>query len=287
LEENILTRLEKEITGFTKSQRQVAHYILCEPMQVAFSTIDKIAHATNVSTTTVLRLTVAMGYAGFTDFQHDLQQHLRTASAPLDKLAINSAEYTMAGDDDDIAVLTGLLIENIRETYNHISKETVHKAAEAIIGARHVYVCGSRSSQVFASYLAFNLDRMFAKADLIDPHPNRLSEIMPRIGKGDVVIVCTLSRYIRSALKVAEYAKRNQATVITVSDSYDSPIAENADCQMIVFCKTNDFHNSFLSPLYLADILIDICSKQAKDEVARNLKRSEGYINDMNVMLRK
>lgn len=283
---NIIADLRSSLGSMTKLQRKVADYILNDPLEAAFSTIDKIAHLTGVSTATVVRLTSTLGYEGFAAFQEDLRSYMRAQSAPLDKLAINSAETDFVTTGNSHCMnLTSALVANLHRTCANVTDDLITSIASAIIGARHIYVAGYRSSRSFAAYLSYNLDRMFANTDMLSDAAVHLPENMRRLGKGDVVIVSSLARYFYLSTEVAKYAHQNGCTVIVVTDSHSSPMSQYADIQLVGHCSTKDFHNSQLTMIYLADLIIDMCSRMATSVVKENLKNSERYIKELGFMV--
>lgn len=286
----IIGRLEQEMPAFGKAQRKVADFIIREPVQSAFYTIDKIAHASNVSTATVVRLAQAMGYSNFSVFQKDLQEYIRTKSAPLEKLAIVDLETDLNGDPaeadkEPFLEFTSIIFENLRKTMGGLTPAVMEKVADQIIGARHVYVSGERGTKPFALYLSYHLDRMFTKADYLSGSSSMLPEAIQRIGEGDLMILGTFYRYSAATTKLAELGRKKGAVIVAVSDSYDSPLSPYADYQLIVHCRTKDFHNSGVAMVYLADLLIDLCNKKAKAEVRQRLKSAEPYLAELKMKI--
>ncbi|MED3872593.1 MurR/RpiR family transcriptional regulator, partial [Priestia megaterium] len=55
--ENPILKLKDNISQLTETQRRVADYILKNPVDVAFLTVDQLALTVKTSTTTIMRLT--------------------------------------------------------------------------------------------------------------------------------------------------------------------------------------------------------------------------------------
>lgn len=75
--ENPILKLKDNISQLTETQRRVADYILKNPVDVAFLTVDQLALTVKTSTTTIMRLAFSLGYSGYAEFQKGLQELLR------------------------------------------------------------------------------------------------------------------------------------------------------------------------------------------------------------------
>jgi hypothetical protein len=60
----------------------VANYAIEQPLDVAFGTIHSVASGCSVSTTSVLRLAVTLGFEGFRDMREFFRRPLRASGAP-------------------------------------------------------------------------------------------------------------------------------------------------------------------------------------------------------------
>ena len=286
VEKGVVELLERRIPTFAKSQRRVADYIIKEPVQSAFYTIEELARVSNVSTATVVRLAQSMGYENYRNFQKDLQQYVQAKASPLEKIMLADIKTdTLAGENREehssLEETSSVVIENIQKTISGLSEETVGTIVDRLLAARHIYVTGQRGTEHFAVYLAYHLDRMLAKVDFLPSESTRLPEIFQRVNEQDLFLVSTVYRYSAAATKVAQIAKLRGATTIAISDSYDSPLAPYSDYQMVTYCKTNDFHNSGAAMICLADVLIDACYHKAKGDVRKLLQDTEAYILDL------
>ncbi|UOQ91907.1 hypothetical protein MUO14_15475 [Halobacillus shinanisalinarum] len=87
--DNLLVNLKERISELTITQRKVADYILQNPSEVAFLTVDQLARKVGTSTTTIMRLTFTLGYTGYSQFQKGLQAILRNRTAPHTRLETN------------------------------------------------------------------------------------------------------------------------------------------------------------------------------------------------------
>ncbi len=288
MDQDVMSRLEGEISNLTKLQKKVSDYILRDPMQAAFSTVDQLAHAIGVSTTTVVRLAMALGYSGYAEFQKELQDHLKTKASPSNKLEFNVREENVRSEIDSLVTdITKIQISNIDKTYQLLTNDQIIKVEQMISVAPHIYICGCRSCYSVAYHLNYNLERMFGKSDLIVPDLGELSEKLRRVNKEDIVISMSMSRYNKSVVEITRILKEKGCSAIVITDGYNSPLVPYSDVLLLTHCESVDFHNSMVAASYLAEVIVGICTVKNPQLVKRNLKELEKYLGILNIMVQK
>lgn len=284
---DVLNRIEEEIGAMTKLQKRVADYVLKNPMEVAFATVDKVAHSVGSSTTTVMRFSNFMGYGGYSEFQAELRESLKTKASPSRKLEVNLEDGDAVDKESDIiAKITNMQMENIHKTFLSVDREALIKVEQMLSKSSHTYVTGSRSCYSPAYHLNYNLERMFGKSDLIPPNLGEVSEILRRIQDGDVLVAMTVARYNRIICDITKIAKERGAKIIVITDGYDSPLEKYADVVFIASCQSVDFHNSMTAVSYITDLIVGVCTMNHPKIIKHNLKLSETYLKELDIMVK-
>ena len=62
---NILYRIDKQLSDFTKTEKIIADYILKNPHKIIDMTVNDLADVTNVSTASIVRFSRKMTHQGF------------------------------------------------------------------------------------------------------------------------------------------------------------------------------------------------------------------------------
>lgn len=280
----LMSQMEARMDKLTKLQRKVADYVLSEPIQAAFMTVDQLAHAVGVSTATVVRFSTELGYGGYTEFQSALQEYMKNRARPSAKLQV-SMEHSSG--DGPIAMSTQLVLSNIERTMEGLSEQTLEAIVRKILGAEKVFCAGLRTSACVSSYLGYNLGRMLDAPCILCENTGDFAEQIRRITERDVVFAITMSRYSRQIVEFTKLAKQKGATVIAFTDGYATPLAQYADHQLVAKTSSDGFHNSVVAFCYVVDILLSLCCKKAPDQVRKNLKASEQVLSETNFMITK
>src|SRR5665647_2304839 len=122
---------------------RVADYILKNPIDASFLTLDQLSLIVGTSTATIMRLTFSLGYSGYTEFQKDLQELLRDRVAPTTRLEINKKSV------ESSSLLTNCAeaqISNLKTMVDYLSEETVDNCLAMIQNAANIYIVSARSS---------------------------------------------------------------------------------------------------------------------------------------------
>ena len=128
----------------SRSQKDVAQYIVDHLDEAAFQTAEELARRANTSSSTVVRFSQALGFEGFPELQAAAREEYRrvhakaepgagTPSAPLFSLDQNEFETALAADH-----------LNVEETARKVSRSAVEALIEAIVAAEKVLVAGHR-----------------------------------------------------------------------------------------------------------------------------------------------
>ncbi|WMJ84730.1 MurR/RpiR family transcriptional regulator [Oscillospiraceae bacterium LTW-04] len=265
---DIIMTLEQQLPNMTKSQKRVINFIIDNPVRAAMATINQLSTESGVSTATIVRTTIALGYGSYSDFQRKLQSHLMLYAVPLRRI-----ESLSEGNDSEKAYAVNTIlqqqIDNLVQTSSHITEQQVDDSVKILKKASHIYIIAERNCRVTAYYLYHNLNRITDRVDLLTYYDFNLPEHLHRIKPGDAVISICMPRYAARIVNATRIAKERGASVISITDAATSPLAEYSDCLFSVRQQSYGLHNSQMSSLLIAEILIiRICWEDV--ETAKN-----------------
>jgi DNA-binding MurR/RpiR family transcriptional regulator len=277
---DILKKIDSSLAQLTKSQQGIARYLLDNPMEAAFSTVEQIANKANTSTATIIRFANSLGYQGFSQFQQELQEFLAVRANPLSRL-----ETSFSLDENQGSSLAQIYrnqLKNLESTFNNIQESEFHRAVKLIGEAASIYTLGTRGSYCVTSYLAHHLNRVLQRANMLtdDGH---LPEYILRIKPGDVLIITNMPRYSKQLYTTAQIARSMGAKTIIITDSGFSPYSQAADVLFLASCRSQDYHNSLLAALLIAEIIISLVIEKNLEQARLNLDRLEPIYSDLEI----
>src|ERR1700710_2728623 len=122
--ESLSTYIQARFDDFSRSQKDVAQYIVDHLDEVAFQTAEELARRANTSSSTVVRFSQALGFEGYPELQSSARDEYRrrvaegnggpTHSGPTAPLfSLDQNEFEMAISADHV---------NVEETARKVSR---------------------------------------------------------------------------------------------------------------------------------------------------------------------
>jgi DNA-binding MurR/RpiR family transcriptional regulator len=223
---------------FSRSQKDVAQYIVDHLDEVAFQTAEELARRANTSSSTVVRFSQALGFEGFPELQTSAREEFRRRVAAGMKApngnghgAANPAPlFSLDQSDFETAVAADHV--NVEETARRISRRDVEAAIDAITQARRVLIAGTDQMAFFASYLRHLLMLLDLQADLVaSPSQEALSRL-GRIDAETLVIGLSAGRPHPLVVRAMKLARHRKARTVAITDATLSEVAKLAQTRL-------------------------------------------------------
>src|SRR5215471_16306200 len=141
---------------FSRSQKDVAQYIVDHLDEAAFQTAEELARRASTSSSTVVRFSQALGFEGFPELQAAArEEYRREHDGPTSSSASNGARssgplFSLDQTQFEAAVVADHL--NVEQTARKVSREKVEELVGAIATSSRVLVAGTDQMAFFASY---------------------------------------------------------------------------------------------------------------------------------------
>jgi DNA-binding MurR/RpiR family transcriptional regulator len=281
MQTNLLTAIENQFDGFSKGQKAIAGYILEHYEKAAYMTAAKLGALVNVSESTVVRFANELGFDGYPALQTALRELVRTNLTSFQRVEVSDS---IIGDREVLDQILMSDAEKIRHTLDSIDRDAFNAAVDSIVGAKRVYIIGVRSSAMLAGFLHYNLQMAFDNLTLVQTTSgNEMFEQIMRVGEGDVVVAISFPRYSKRIIKAVEFAKKNGADVVALTDRETSPIAREADQLLTANSDMASFVDSLVAPLSIINAIVVSVGRKKKEELTARLKKLEEIWDEYDV----
>jgi DNA-binding MurR/RpiR family transcriptional regulator len=241
---------------FSRSQKDVAQYVVDHLEEVAFHTAEELARRANTSSSTVVRFSQALGFEGFPELQEAAREEYRhgirklgtprglDAGAPLFSLDMNAYESAIAADH-----------VNVEDTARRVSRSEVEGSIEAIATAERVLIAGTDQMAFFASYLRHLLMLLDIRAEIAaSPSQEALSRL-GRIDPGTLVIGLSAGRPHPLVVRAIKIARHRKAPTLAIVDATLSEVAKLAERTLYYSSNSPAFVRSHTGLLALLQAL--------------------------------
>jgi DNA-binding MurR/RpiR family transcriptional regulator len=223
---------------FSRSQKDVAQYIVDHLDEVAFQTAEELARRANTSSSTVVRFSQALGFEGFPELQTSAREEFRRRVAAgeghgaLNGNGASSAAPLFSLDQSDFETAVAADHVNVEETARRISRREVEAAIDAISQARRVLIAGTDQMAFFASYLRHLLMLLDLQAELVaSPSQEALSRL-GRIDSETLVIGLSAGRPHPLVVRAMKLARHRKARTVAITDATLSEVAKLAQTRL-------------------------------------------------------
>ncbi len=278
---DLLKTIDEAMPSLSKGQKMIARYIKEHYDRAAYMTASQLGEAVGVSESTVVRFAIELGFDGYPDLQHTVQETVRMRLTSLQRIEV--ANHRLG----DMHILDAVLssdAEKIKYTQEHIDREAFERAVQALLDARSIYIIGIRSSSPLAEFLNYYLSYMFGDVRLIrTTSGSEIFEQMLRMDERDVFLAVSFPRYSTRIVNAVEFAVQSGARVISITDSVNSPIAQDAYAVLTARSDMASFIDSLVAPLSIIDALLAAVAQKKQTELSATLTRLESVWDMFNV----
>lgn len=277
----LLIKINERMGSLSKGHRLIAGYILEHYDKAAFMTAAKLGNTVGVSESTVVRFASEIGYDGYPMLQRALQEMIRNKLTSVQRIQLANEQMSQ---QDVLDIVLGQDIDRIRRTLEETSRADFQKSVDAIVSARTIYIIGAKSASILANFLFYYFNIIFQNVKLVPvSSSSEMYEQLIRLSEEDVLIGISFPRYSKRTIEAFRYASDNGGTVIAITDSPESPLAEVADCTLLARSDMASFADSLVAPLSLVNALIAAIGLKRNDQICEIFGRLENIWEEYNV----
>jgi DNA-binding MurR/RpiR family transcriptional regulator len=242
--------IQARFDDFSRSQKDVAQYIVDHLDEAAFQTAEELARRASTSSSTVVRFSQALGFEGFPELQQAARDEYRrrpnnssagaaVAVAPLFSLDHTEFESALASDH-----------VNVEETARKLSRNAVEGAVDAIVKAEKVLIAGTDQMAFFASYMRHLLMLLDLRAEIVASPSQEALGRLSRIDEQTLVVGLSAGRPHPLITRTMKLARHRKAPTLAITDATLSEVAKLARIKLYYSSNTPAFvrsHTALLS----------------------------------------
>lgn len=228
--EDFNEKIRKNFNQLTKRQKLVAKYIIDNPKEVAFQTSKQLGVASKTSDTTVIRLSYALGYSGYSELQREIQSSLIENSSHInDPIKGFRTSSKSLKDKNLIQYVLEQDTAYVHATLEQLDHNEYKKAVEQLINSEKRIVIGFRSSYGPANWITFSLNVVIGNTMLYRGEIEDANYFLSQIDEKTLIIAISFPRYTQETFSFVRAAKKRGAQILAITDDKLSPIGQYAD----------------------------------------------------------
>lgn len=281
MKDDILSILEEKEPSFSKGQRRIAGYITESYDKAAFMTASRLGKTVGVSESTVVRFAMELGFDGYPEMQKAMQEMVMNRLTSVQRIEVANDRI---GNQDVLTKVLQADADKLRQTAETISCEHFRMAVDSILKAQRIYVLGVRSAAPLANFAGYYLNYMFDDVRVITVSgAGEMFENLVNVKPEDVVLAFSFPRYSSATLKAVQYCRGLGATVVGITNSNISPLAQHSDHVLIAKSDMVSLVDSLVAPLSVVNALLVSLASAREAEVQKSLGTLERVWEEYNI----
>ncbi len=283
----VTERIEAEFPRLSPQLKRAARYVLDSPDDVALSSMRSLAKRADVHPSALVRLAKELGFEGYVALREPFRETLRRRP---ERYAVRARNLQARGGGE-LDNLYGELLEaggdNIAGTFADCSPERLAKLAATMEGAVHIYVVGMRKCLPVAFYIHYACRMFHQGVTLLGGFAGTMADELRDLGPDDVLLAISFDPYTRETVRAARHAVAMGATLVAITDSPLSPLAEGAAEILVVANASPSFFRSLVAAMALAEALVAFLVARGGDQAIETLTQTESQLDGFGIYLQR
>ena len=228
------SKILEQYPNLSKRLRQIAHFVLDNPSDIAIKTAAAIADDAEVQPSALIRFAQTFDFAGFSELQQIYKTKLLTNNVTSSTQAFNADSKSGALPKESI--LQDVIHSNVQalaRLQETIAVSDIETAATILTKAAITYVIGLRKSFPAACYLTNTIAQSGKPVHLLDGVGGLLEQQSVAMTKKDALVVVSFAPYAPEVLMVIEACCSRGVPIVAISDSKLSPVASHATVSLL------------------------------------------------------
>lgn len=238
---NPLELIQQHIEEFTKTEKEIAIYILNNPHEIFHLYIADLVKYTKSSKSAVIRFTQKLGYNGYSDFRYELRRYLLTNDQSIN-------------DSKSVSIAT-TYSNYILQLERELDKVALKRLAKKIVDAQSIKIFGNGRTFLSADQLRQRLLKIFIDSQSFSDK-SMFRESCSIYGNNLVAIVFTISDHYQNLSNlIKEVENGSKIEVITMKPNL--PIKSFVDEYIVLPRISTSSYNTFLDDQVLFFVFIE------------------------------
>lgn len=223
--------IKNKYSELSESQKKIAKYLLDNLEEAVFDTACQLGKKNNVSETTIIRFSYALGFKSFSEMNKAMQKCNLKIKEGMNQDILNETQLK-GMSDSQLKDYFKTQITQRNKAYSNIDFDEFEKICDLIMSKKKVLIIGYMDSFGVASELLHILDKFRNKVffyRLLYEERNILYEMH----EDSLVIAVSFAPHYKYTLEHTQTAKKGGCSLITITDSFINPYTSLSDYSFV------------------------------------------------------
>lgn len=267
-------KIEKAASELTAGERKLAASILSDYPYAGLLSIQELAKRSEVSSASISRFIIKIGFGGYPEFQRDIIKELKEGErSPVDIYQSNRKI-----DKGFLADFMEKATSQLQLATETITEEQFIQICDMLSDPkRDIYVIGGRISNAIAENLSFHLRQSRSHVYHLPTDPEIWPEYILRMNAGDILFVADFRRYQKSLYNLCQIAgDRRGVKIILMTDKWLSPIAKHASEIVPVPIDIGTLWDTYSAPLAITEAIVTYIAEHNWEQTRDRITEWDG-----------
>lgn len=269
----IFDQIRKMLPEMPQNYQRIGSFMLDHEQSVAFSSIHAISKSIGTSSASLVRFAKSLGFEGYQQFKHEIQDEIRHRLNPYDKIALS--ELDLLPEEKRLQKLFQNEYNNIRSTFSNIKITDLDVMAEGIKKAHRVFLSAFGATTYVVRIFQYTLLSSLEKeVYVVSGSVSDYAPVLKSFSSDDVMFLMTFPPYSVEVKHVAKVVKERGGQLFLFTDSAACPVYSEAD--KVIRCMTNSLllTNSFAGLISILHVLVQMVYLDEKENAAQSRQRT-------------
>ena len=258
--------ITERFDDFSRSQKEVARYIVDHLDEAAFQTAEELARRASTSSSTVVRFSQALGFEGYPELQQAAIEEYRHKVGAGNGNGSQTESPLFSFDHSDFEASLGADHANVEDTARSLTREQIESSVSALANARRVLIVGVEQMAFFASYLRHLLGLLDIRAEIVASTAQDALSRLNRMDEDTLVVAISAGKAHPLILRALKLGRHRRARTLSITDATLSDVAEHSELVLYYSSNSPSYIRSNAALMALVQALAH--GVYAKDEAA-------------------
>jgi DNA-binding MurR/RpiR family transcriptional regulator len=270
--EGFRQRLGDRFEALTTSQKRIASFLATRYDEAAFLPAAALAERLNVSEATVVRFARAVGYRGFPEMRHRLQDLFRVRVNPATRLR-RKLDELKADQRHVLSKTISMEVQYLTQALESVRPDDLDRAVRLVLGSARVFVFGLGPARVLADLAKIRLQRLGIATVSMTQSGRDVLEDLQMLGNRDAVLAAGFLRATRELVTVLDHAHAVGASTVLLTDTLGLALRSRADVVLAARRgPVSTFHSMTVPMAILNALLLAVAGASARQSL-RHISR--------------
>lgn len=249
--------ISREYAGLPKQLQRIARYALERPHDLALNTVAAVAEEAEVQPSSMIRFANALGYSGFSEMQRVFRSHLVERSGSYrERIARLGSKGEAGAPREVLQRFVHESVDGLHRLEEHVKSADLQRAIRLLARVDSIAVIAQRRAFPVACYLAYALNQLELRTQLLDGVGGMHREFARSLGRRDALVAVSFRNYSPDVVEIAADSRKRGVPVLAITDSPLSPLAATGEVVLEIGDDTQRAFRSLVEPLCLAQALV-------------------------------